>query len=818
MDGDPAPVIPLDLRTTRKSGSPREDIATTDKPSTKQASRLGTSASTGELGRTGRMGCKGEAAEQRQDWDTESRVQGPWFNTVPPRAPFAQVPPGYQALVPSYSAQNYPFPVAFGVDSVWRPPLVHISSGSGFSGVYLPFKQQREHGHWKNEAWRGQTAAVSPVTTQTPNATSRTPDSLERPQSGASSSPVCKTELQPNSHGGSKATDKPALSLPLRKRPYPAVETEDSRSGGPSPSAPCKKEPNSSPPAQEPETGGTPTKQERRQAVDARSPADSRVMQGSQAHGFPERKAVIDGMYSRMPAPGGGARSPYCPVPGPYPQAGYPYCPVPAPHLYLGGVISMQAPPFPVIYPMEDKLASDIAMATRQDEDGDTALHIAVVQGQELMVLALTHILQQGKRDLDTYNNLRQTPLHLAVITHQPQMVSHLVGQGASAMLLDRNGQTSIHLACEHSQQDCLQEILVRSQNKLDLEARNYQGFTPLHIAVNNNRKDLLTTLLSRGADIDAVDIKSGRSPLIHAVENNSLEMVNFLIEHGANVNAQSYSGNTALHSASGRGLLDIARVLLKNGADCGIKNYHNDTALMVAKNKRVIDALRGKGSRVAAIPKLPEITTELLPSPHGSRSSSSSPTHTHNGNSIPSPGPALRCSPLAASPAQQQHHLPAPPPSSSPLLAPPQRPASQSNDGQWLSPGRDERHVQCQSYQAGGALSPAALPNFHSFSNGPPFSPGVLYAKQGDYRNLPQGYYLEGRCIPHPTAFLQPYLLPSPARASNHPLAGISLDQSQPSFDSQSPAPLNARPSSRNSDQSDVSTMSVSSGGKGES
>ncbi|MGH0186340.1 UNVERIFIED_CONTAM: hypothetical protein FKN15_020996 [Acipenser sinensis] len=620
MDGEAAPVFPLDLRTTRKAGTARESITTTDKTSIKRASRLETSANTSQLERTGRMGCKDEAAGQRQDWGTESSVQGPC--TVPPRCLFAQGSPGYQALVPSYSAQTYPYPVPYDVDSVWRPPLVHISNGSGLNGVYLSVNQQREHGQWGNDPWRGQTAAVSPLTTKTTNATSRTVDSLERPQSAASSSPVCKMEPPANSHEGAKAPDKPALSLPLRKRPYPAVDTEES-------------------------------------------------------------------------------------LPVPYPQAGYPYCPVPAPQLYLGGVITMPAPPFPVIYPMEEKLASDIAMATRQDEDGDTH--------QSKFPIA-SRLPQKNPR-----NQREDTPLHLAVITHQPQLVGHLVGQGASAMLLDRNGQTAIHLACEHSQQDCLQEILGQSQDKLDLEARNYQ------------------------------------------VENNSLEMVNFLIE--------------------------------------------------------VIDALRGKGSRVAANPKIPEITAELLASPHGSRSSSSSPTHTHNGNSIPSPGPAPRLSPLAAPPAQHQHHLLAMPPSSSPLLAPPQRPpASQSSEGQRLSPGRDESHVQCRSYQPGGALSPAALPNFHSFSNGPPFSPGVLYAKQGDYRNLPQGYYLERPCIPHPTAFLQPYLLPSPARSSNHPLAGISLDQSQPSFDSQSPAPLKARPSSRSSDQSDLSTMSVSSGGKGES
>lgn len=53
-------------------------------------------------------------------------------------------------------------------------------------------------------------------------------------------------------------------------------------------------------------------------------------------------------------------------------------------------------------------------------------------------------------------------------------------------------------------------------------------------------------------------------------------------------MNSQSYSGNTALHSACGRGQVDTVRLLLKSGADSSLKNYHNDTPVMVAKNKKV--------------------------------------------------------------------------------------------------------------------------------------------------------------------------------------------------------------------------------------
>ncbi len=60
------------------------------------------------------------------------------------------------------------------------------------------------------------------------------------------------------------------------------------------------------------------------------------------------------------------------------------------------------------------------------------------------------------------------------------------------------------------------------------------------------------------------------------------------LLQSGCDVNSQSYSGNTALHSACGRGQVDTVRMLLKSGADSSLKNYHNDTPVMVAKNKKV--------------------------------------------------------------------------------------------------------------------------------------------------------------------------------------------------------------------------------------
>ncbi|XP_007941113.1 B-cell lymphoma 3 protein [Orycteropus afer afer] len=281
-------------------------------------------------------------------------------------------------------------------------------------------------------------------------------------------------------------------------------------------------------------------------------------------------------------------------------------------------LLSLPAPLYPIMCSMEHPLSADITMATRADEDGDTPLHIAVVQGNLPAVQRLVSLLQHGGRELDIYNNLRQTPLHLALITTLPPMVQLLVMAGASPMALDRYGQTAVHLACEHRSPSCLRTLLdSAAPGTVDLEARNYDGLTALHVAVNSECHEAVLLLLERGADIDAMDIKSGRSPLIHAVENNSHSMVQLLLQHGANVNAQMYSGNSALHSASGRGLLPLVRTLVRSGADSGLKNCHNDTPLMVAGSRRVVDVLRGKATRPAA-PAPPE--------PFAERSANTSP------------------------------------------------------------------------------------------------------------------------------------------------------------------------------------------------
>ena len=72
-----------------------------------------------------------------------------------------------------------------------------------------------------------------------------------------------------------------------------------------------------------------------------------------------------------------------------------------------------------------------------------------------------------------------QTPLHLAVITHQTYIVKKLIEGGADVNLMDRHGQTALHLACQDSDVNCvhaIRDVTQGSRAQIRLDLKNFQG------------------------------------------------------------------------------------------------------------------------------------------------------------------------------------------------------------------------------------------------------------------------------------------------------------------------------------------------------
>ncbi|TSK34889.1 B-cell lymphoma 3 protein [Bagarius yarrelli] len=453
------------------------------------------------------------------------------------------------------------------------------------------------------------------------------------------------------------------------------------------------------------------------------------------------------------------------------------------------------SPPHP--HEDTDRLRHEVVLATHQDEDGDTQYGCMLQKNKpkqknkdsssDIMFLPVTFtnaetlsaVCLVSVKDLHTplgcamysypsvfvYCHSRpchsgcETPLHLAVITHQPSVVQALVQGGADPGALDRNGQTALHLCCEHQQDACLQIILSHLSllpccPPTCLDSRNFEGLTPLHLAVQDGNRKMAKMLLDSGADINAVN--------------------------GCNVNSQSYSGNTALHIACGRGEVEAVRVLLKNGADSSLKNYHNDTAVMVAKNKKVSDVLRGKPTRGHHL-------------------------QTQNSfNDFPSPN-NLSVSPLATSTAHRSASL-------SPTASRTYSPHSQSGESRSgnLSPVEIQEAENLQMtprtfHDMVAVNSTDYVVSFYPFSLFPAPPYDALVPSNPHIHLMPgNSPFYPNVVTRHHYSSDTPYIL-IPARNGSH--------ASRPS--PSQPTGTQSRPSSHNSDQTDISNSSAGTGEK---
>ncbi|XP_013420922.1 uncharacterized protein LOC106181164 isoform X2 [Lingula anatina] len=232
-------------------------------------------------------------------------------------------------------------------------------------------------------------------------------------------------------------------------------------------------------------------------------------------------------------------------------------------------------------------MLAECQMALRKDEDGDLPLHIAVVQEEAEAVEKLIQLMKMSNVSVDVYNKLRQTPLHLAVITQQWQLVVKLLQHGATTALPNRHGQNAFHLAAKRPPNDCLKILLRQSDIQSEINARDYEGHTPVHVAVTHNNFEAVELLLAHGADVDAMDGKSGKTALFHAAENNQYQMVKKLLDLGCSVNLQNYSGTTALQATSGRGHMDVVMLLIRYGADTSVRSSKEDGIFSSTKDRK---------------------------------------------------------------------------------------------------------------------------------------------------------------------------------------------------------------------------------------
>ena len=92
-----------------------------------------------------------------------------------------------------------------------------------------------------------------------------------------------------------------------------------------------------------------------------------------------------------------------------------------------------------------------------------------------------------------------------------------------------------------------IEEVRLQISKGTDVNAAGEDGFTPLHAATVNSRRDVLEFLVAQGADVDAKG-PLGRTPLHFCRKPFIAEL---LVAKGADVNEPDEEGCMPLHVAA---------------------------------------------------------------------------------------------------------------------------------------------------------------------------------------------------------------------------------------------------------------------------
>ena len=232
-----------------------------------------------------------------------------------------------------------------------------------------------------------------------------------------------------------------------------------------------------------------------------------------------------------------------------------------------------------------------------KDSNGWTALHYACQYGD----FESLKILIDTKANINAFSNNQRTPLHLAAKMNRIEIVKYLTDKilsqkgGMNTKFLnakDDHGCTPSHLAAKEGNKECLEILLTKGA---DLYAVDLCGWNILHYASFHARKDTIRFICKYDADYDKLqntkntqnklpieilsnyNLKQYFMSLWHAAREGDLDMTKRLIvNENQNPNEQTYfEKNTPLHLAVLNNHYLEVRLLLEYKANKTIKNKY---------------------------------------------------------------------------------------------------------------------------------------------------------------------------------------------------------------------------------------------------
>ena len=213
---------------------------------------------------------------------------------------------------------------------------------------------------------------------------------------------------------------------------------------------------------------------------------------------------------------------------------------------------------------------SALYIFTVYSKTGATPLYYAALCGFRDLV---EHLTVNNPEQVHVTGGRYVTPLVAALAHGHFQTARFLIDNGADPNVRGDYNMTPLLSAAFNGDFEMVQVLL---KYKADISARDNFGENALHNASHGSGSEIgpslsnvAQLLLKHGADVNArTDKDKGHSTPLHiAAEYGRVEVVHVLLQHGADVDTEDGSGRTALQHASDKGHHEIMKLLSEHRA-----------------------------------------------------------------------------------------------------------------------------------------------------------------------------------------------------------------------------------------------------------
>ena len=214
-----------------------------------------------------------------------------------------------------------------------------------------------------------------------------------------------------------------------------------------------------------------------------------------------------------------------------------------------------------------------------QNVYNQTPLHLAILAKNEEVISKIVKFKPSSASsndlasscvapNLNLKNSKQQTPLSLSLSLGLHSVAQLLIDEGANINSTNAEGLTLLHEAIiNHDEQSALFLLNYGS----DSNVKTPSNETPLQLAVKNKLELVVRELCSKGAEIDTLD-EDGTPLLWTALESLDEDVASVLVQYNCDTNCWGHGpGNcyqTLLHKALDENNEDIACFLIRSGCD----------------------------------------------------------------------------------------------------------------------------------------------------------------------------------------------------------------------------------------------------------